>query len=369
MIILTINTGSSSVRLAAFSRDGDALTQLASARYDLANGYPEVMLRGFLDAHGMTEIKTAVHRVVHGGLNLTASCLIDQEVEQEIGRLAPLAPLHNPKALRWIRAAGEVLGSAISQVAVFDTAFFTDLPEVARTYALPHRLAEEHGVRRYGFHGLAHQSMWRSWQGLQPGAMRQGRIISLQLGAGCSITATDNGSPRDTSMGFSPLEGLVMATRPGDIDPGLLTFLLRKENLTPEQLDTLLNDRSGLLGLSGISADVRELMPSTDMFARLALNLYCYRARKYIGAYLAVLGGAEAIVFGGGVGENVPEVREKILAGMAWCGIDIDLRANGGAQGLSRISSASSRVEVWVIPVNEASVLAHESIALTRQKK
>ncbi len=369
MIILTINTGSSSVRLAAFSHDKGALTQLASVRHDLSDGEPEVMLREFLDAHGLTKIKAAVHRIVHGGMNLTVSCVIDQEVKEEIARLAPLAPLHNPRALRWIRAADQVLGNTITQVAVFDTAFFADLPEVARTYALPHRLAEKYALRRYGFHGLAHQNMWRSWQELKPDAVRQGRIISLQLGAGCSITATDNGSPRDTSMGFSPLEGLVMATRSGNVDPGLLTFLLRHENWTPEQLDQLLNDRSGLLGISGISADVRELVRSTDTLARLALNLYCYRARKYIGAYLAVLGGAEAIVFGGGVGENVPEVREKILVGMAWCGIDIDLRANGDAQGLSCISRASSRVEAWVIPVNEAAVLAQEGIAVVRQKK
>ena len=367
MIILTVNTGSSSVRLAAFSGDSGALTQLASARYELSDSEPEVMLKAFLDAHGLTKIKVAVHRVVHGGMNLTASCLIDQEVELEIGRVAPLAPLHNPKALRWVRAAGEVLGKGVSQVAVFDTAFFTDLPEVARTYALPHMLVEKHGLRRYGFHGLAHQGMWRSWQGIQPGAGRQGRIISLQLGAGCSITATDNGSPRDTSMGFSPLEGLVMATRSGNVDPGLLTFLLRHENLTPEQLDQLLNDRAGLLGLSGISADVRDLLASTDKLAQLALNVYCYQARKYIGAYFSVLGGAEAVVFGGGVGENVPEVREKILAGMEWCGIDIDLRANRDARGLSCISSGASRVEVWVVPVDEAAGLAREGAALMGQ--
>ena len=159
-----------------------------------------------------------------------------------------------------------------------------------------------------------------------------------------------------------------MATRSGNVYRGLLTFLLRHENWTPEQLDQLLNDRSGLLGLSGISADVRELVRSTDTLARLALNLYCYRARKYIGAYLAVLGGAEAIVFGGGVGENVPEVREQILAGMAWCGIDIDLRANGDAEGNVAISGASSRVEVWVIPVNEAAVRARKGIALVRKR-
>ena len=160
-----------------------------------------------------------------------------------------------------------------------------------------------------------------------------------------------------------------MATRSGDVDPGLITFLLRHENLTAQQVDELLNEHSGLLGLSGISADVRELIGSPDKLAPLALDVYCYRVRKYIGAYLAVLGGAEAIVFGGGVGENVPEVREKILAGMEWCGIEIDLNANRGARGLSRISSEKSRIAAWVIPVNEAAVLAREGAALMAQRK
>lgn len=366
MIILTVNTGSSSVRLGAFANERDTLTQLASVRYDLAVNEPEAMLKTFLRSHGLAEIKLVVHRVVHGGSNLTASCEIDEEVEQEIGRVAPLAPLHNPNALRWIHITKDVLGRGVTQVAVFDTAFFTDLPEVARVYALPHTLSEKHRLRRYGFHGLAHQALWRGWQELQLGANRGGRIISLQLGAGCSVTAIDNGLPRDTSMGFSPLEGLVMATRSGDVDPGLITFLLRQENLTAEQLDELLNERSGLLGLSRISGDTRELIESPDKLAQLALDVYCYRARKYIGAYLAVLGGADAIVFGGGVGENIPEVREKILAGMEWCGIEMDLNANRKAQASSgiSISSEKSRIAAWVIPVNEAMVLAGEGTAL-----
>jgi acetate kinase len=369
MIILTVNTGSSSVRLAAFTDDSGALKQFASERYDLSDSEPEAVLKAFLDSNRVAEIKAAVHRVVHGGRNLAASCLIDREVEQEIGRVAVLAPLHNPSALRWIHATRNLLGTNISQVAVFDTAFFTALPDAARTYALPHTLAEKYGLRRYGFHGLAHQAMWRAWQGVQPGSGREGRIISLQLGAGCSITATENGLPIDTSMGFSPLEGLVMATRSGDIDPGLITFLLRKENLTPEQLDQLLNRDSGLRGLSGISGDLRELLASPDKRAQLAIDTYCYRARKYIGAFLAALGGVEAIVFGGGVGENVPEVREKILIGMEWCGIEVDLNANCGARAMSCISSKKSRVEVWVIPVNEATVLASEGVRLLPAKE
>jgi acetate kinase len=362
MTILTVNIGSSSVRLAAFARNGNALTELATVRHDLAaSGEPRVMLSEFCRTHGLSGIDVSVHRVVQGGANLTASCLLDQEVEQEIDRLTPLAPLHNPVSLRWIRAVREAFGTGIAQVAVFDTAFFITLPEIAQSYAIPHTLAQKHAVRRYGFHGLAHQAMWRKWCDLQPAIPHGGRMVSLQLGAGCSITAIDNGLPRDTSMGFSPLEGLVMATRSGDIDPGLVTFLQRQEGLTAEQIDRLLNEQSGLLGVSGISADMRQLLESQDERAGLAVDLYCYRARKYLGAYLAVLGGAEAILFGGGVGENVPVVREKILAGMEWCGIEVDSEKNYGSGGLLRISSRTSKVEVWVVPVNEAAILAHEA--------
>ncbi|SOD41159.1 acetate/propionate family kinase [Nitrosovibrio sp. Nv4] len=363
MTILTINTGSSSVRLGAFVRNGDMLTELAGTRHDLSGCEPQITLKEFMQTHGLEEISVAAHRVVHGGAKLIASRRLDREVEREIEHLAPLAPLHNPVALRWIRAAREVL-AGVAQVAVFDTAFFATLPEPARTYAIPYALAEKHELRRYGFHGLAHQAMWRRWQELQSAhsrGERGSRVISVQLGAGCSITAIEDGLPRDTSMGFSPLEGLMMAVRSGDIDPGLITFLQRQENLTPEQLDQLLNQRSGLLGVSGISGDIRELLKSDDERARLAVDLYCYRVRKYVGAYLAVLGGAQAIVFGGGVGENVPAVREKILTGMQWCGVEIDLERNHGSNGTSLISSQTSRVEVWVIPVNEATILAREA--------
>lgn len=305
MHILTVNTGSYSVRLTAFTRHGDNLTMLVSVRHALAaSSDPQSLLRGFVQTQGFTAVDAVAHRVVHGGARFTDSCLLDREVEREIERLAPLAPLHNPAALRWIDATREVFGINVAQVAVFDTAFFAALPKVARTYAIPHELAEKHGLRRYGFHGLAHQAMWRRWCELRPGIHGGGRVITLQLGSGCSITATDQGMPRDTSMGFSPLEGLMMATRSGDVDVGLITFLQRQESLTPDQTERLLNEHSGLLGVSGISADMRLLLESQDERARLAVDLYCYRARKYLGAYLAVLGGADAIVFGGGAGEN-----------------------------------------------------------------
>ncbi|SEN41617.1 acetate kinase [Nitrosospira multiformis] len=363
MKILTVNTGSSSVRLAAFVHHEEKLTELVSVREN-SGGEPEDTLQEFVQAHELAKVNVVAHRVVHGGMRLTSPCLIDRDVEREIEHLAPLAPLHNPVALKWIRAAGEVFGIHMPQVAVFDTAFFTHLPTVAQTYAIPHELTGKYALRRYGFHGLAHQAMWQAWHDQHPDFLQNGKIISMQLGAGCSITATDKGLPRDTSMGFSPLEGLMMATRSGDLDPGLVTFLQRQESLAPEEMDRLLNEQSGLSGVSGISADIRELLKSKDGYADLAIELYCYRARKYLGAYLAVLGGTNAVVFGGGVGENVPVVREKILAGMEWCGIHLDAKKNSDASGMSCISSEASRVEVWVAPVNEATILAQEAEAV-----
>lgn len=368
MKILTVNTGSSSVRLAAFVHHEEKLTELVSARED-SGGEPEDTLQEFVQAHKLAKVNVVVHRVVHGGMRLTSPCLIDRDVEREIERLAPLAPLHNPVALKWIRAAGEVFGIHMPQVAVFDTAFFTHLPTVAQTYAIPHELTGKYALRRYGFHGLAHQAMWQAWRDQHPDFLQDGKIVSMQLGAGCSITATDKGLPRDTSMGFSPLEGLMMATRSGDLDPGLVTFLQRQESLTPEEMDRLLNEQSGLSGVSGISPDIRELLKSKDGYAGLAVELYCYRARKYLGAYLAVLGGTNGVVFGGGVGENVPVVREKILAGMEWCGIHLDAKKNSDASGMSCISSEASRVEVWVAPVNEGIILAQEAEAVISSRR
>lgn len=361
--VITVNTGSSSVRLAAFERDDRGqLRAVASMCSALAGSEPQARLRGFAQAHGLAGVSLVAHRVVHGGARFTAPIRLDEAAEQEIERLIPLAPLHNPIALRWIRAAREVLGAGVTQVGVFDTAFYVGLPEVAQTYAIPYSLMDKHGLRRYGFHGLAHQAMWRRWCELRPGG---GRVLTLQLGAGCSITAIEGGRPRDTSMGFSPLEGLMMATRSGDVDPGLVTFLQRHEGLSPEETDRLLNEASGLLGVSGISADMRQLLESRDERARLAVNLYGYRARKYVGAYLAVLGGADAILFGGGVGENAPAVRARILEGMVWAGIALDPKANLAAAGVeSRISRPDSRVEVWVIPVDEAVILAQEALAV-----
>ncbi len=250
------------------------------------------------------------------------------------------------------------------QVAVFDTGFYAALPEVARSYALPQQLVRRLGLRRYGFHGIAHQAMWRRWRQLRPEIAEGGRVISLQLGAGCSITAIANGLPQDTSMGFSPLEGLVMATRSGDLDPGLLLYLLRTEKMSGDELDHLLNQESGLRGMAGEN-DMRKLLASNEPAAQLAIALYCYRARKYVGAYLAVLGGADAILFGGGVGEHAAEIRERILAGMEWAGIVLDRERNLAAVGSEAcLSQDDSQVAIWTIPVDEGQLLAEAAASL-----
>lgn len=368
MTLLTVNAGSSSIRLAAFWQEGESLSRQASGHFSGDRNDPAEVLRAFLKDHRIEVVAVVAHRIVHGGMRLTAPCRIDTAVEAEIERLAPLAPLHNPRALEWIRACRALFWADTAQVAVFDTAFYAALPEVATTYALPRTLAAKHGLKRYGFHGIAHQALWRRWRTLRPDVPQGGRVISLQLGAGCSITAIRDGHPLDTSMGFSPIEGLVMATRSGDVDPGLLLYLQQVERMTPKQLETLLNKESGLRGVSGMSGDMRALLASGEPAARLAVALYCHRARKYLGAYLAVLGGADAILFGGGVGENAPEIRARILEEMVWAGIALDPRANRAALGLEAcISDQNSQVAVWVIPVDEAAILAEEAVAVSTQ--
>ncbi len=363
MTLLTVNTGSSSVRLAAFSRES-TLRQFADAHYSTDGANPSAQLQAFIIERAIDRVTLIAHRIVHGGDKYARPCVIDRNVEAEIERLAPLAPLHHPIALRWIRACREFFGTDVVHVAVFDTAFYANLPAVAVAYALPRALRDKYGLRRYGFHGLAHEAMWRRWRELRPKIKDGGRVISLQLGAGCSITAVKHGNPIDTSMGFTPLEGLVMASRSGDVDPGLLTYLQRVEALTPARLEEMLTRDSGLRGVAG-EADMKALLARDDADAHLAVEMYCYRARKYIGAYYAALGDVDGILFGGGVGEHAPTVRAKILAGLESLGVVIDATANRAAAGAeARISHRDSRVEVWVVPVDEAQVLARAALAL-----
>jgi acetate kinase len=374
MIVLTVNTGSTSVKLAAFRVDGDAGTAGSGARRLHAQHLtgapdPAAALRGFLtQLDGQPE--TIAHRVVHGGTRFTGPTLIDGAARRDLEGLSELAPLHNPVALRWIDAAQEVCGPGVPQVAAFDTSFFSSLPRAAAEYALPPDIGTDLGIRRYGFHGLAHEALWRRWLELEPGLEGGGRLISLQLGGGCSMAALDRGRPVDTSMGFSPLEGLVMATRSGDIDAAIVPYLERKLRLSGEQVLALLNERSGLAGVAGDPSDPAALLAEGSERGRLAVELYCYRARKYLGSYLAVLGGCDGIAFGGGVGEHVPQIRARILSGLEWAGIEVDPAANQAARGSeSRISGAGSRVSTWVIPVNEELLLVRAAVTVAKLPK
>src|SRR5207237_4962135 len=246
-------------------------------------------------------------------------------VWRELEELIELAPLHNPHNLHGISAARAVLGPGVPQVAVFDTAFHHSLPETAYIYAIPYQFYRRYRVRRYGFHGTSHRYISYRYRQLTGVQRERTNIITLHLGNGCSAAAIRGGDSVDTSMGLTPLEGLVMGTRSGDIDPAIVDFIAVKEGLTAEAVESLLNKQSGLIGISGLTNDMRELLAEAhendDRRARLAIEIFCYRARKYIGAYLAGVGGADAVVFTGGIGENAAEVRARICAGLAWLGL------------------------------------------------
>ena len=313
------------------------------------------------------DIEAVGHRVVHGGENFARSQRIDETILQALDELVELAPLHNPHNIAGIRAATRVFGAGVPQVAVFDTAFHHSLPEVAFLYGLPYQLYRRYKVRRYGFHGTSHRYVAHRYRQLTGRPRERTRLITLHLGNGASACAIRNGDSIDTSMGFTPLEGLVMGTRSGDLDPAILDFVASKEGLTLSQMETLLNKQSGLLGLSGLTPDMRELLKEIeehdDRRARLAVEVFCYRIRKYIGAYLAILDGAEAIVFAGGIGENAAEIRARVCAGLEWMGIAFDASANtsltNGREG--RFSTADSRVELWVIPTDEELLIARDT--------
>jgi len=361
---VTVNSGSTSVKLAAFTANEAAVTQISHAHLSGEKLVAPEVLRNFL-ARLPGAPDAMAHRVVHGGRHFPAPVRIDANVLRTIGELSELAPLHNPKALEWIEAARAVAGPDVTQVAAFDTSFFTSLPRVAGEYALAPKYGVQQDVRRYGFHGLAHQALWQRWMELRPELSRGGKLITLQLGGGASITAIDRGHPLDTSMGFSPLEGLVMATRSGDIDPAVVPHLQARLGKASEEVISLLNRESGVAGLSAGGTNLETLAADPDPQSQFTVDLYCYRARKYIGAYLTVLGGCDGIVFGGGVGEHVPAVRQRILTGLSWAGIELDMAANDAARGQeARIDSSRLPVSVQVIPVEEEGVLVRAAVEI-----
>lgn len=362
MRLLTVNTGSTSVRLGLYEVTPEGAGEILFQRHPLSDEPPERRLRAFL---GLEMPEAVVHRVVHGGDSLTAACLIDGTVERKIQQLNEIAPLHNPIALAWIRACRLRFGTEMPQIAVFDTAFFAGLPPHAAHYALPRPLTERLKIRRYGFHGIAHRALWRRWKALRPDLPEGGRLITVQLGGGCSMAAIDRGRPQEISMGFSPAEGLMMATRSGDLDPSVITYLLRREHLSAMEIDRLVNREAGLLGVSRQSGDITRLLGSEEPEARLAVTMYLHRLRKYLGAYLAVLRGADGILLGGGVSEHAPEIRGRALAGMEWAGLRLDDEANRAlGAGEGRISAAGSAIEARVVRVNEEGELIDEARAL-----
>ncbi len=322
-----------------------------------------------LDAiQSVSDIHAVGHRVVHGGERFKQSVLISDEVLRGIDECIDLAPLHNPANIKGILATRELLGTGMPQAAVFDTAFHQTLPEHAYLYALPYQFYRRHKVRRYGFHGTSHRYVAYRYRHLLNIPREQVNIITLHLGNGCSAAAIKAGDSIDTSMGMTPLEGLVMGTRSGDIDASIIDFLISKEGLTAQETEGLLNKQSGLLGISGLTNDMRELLEeareNNDRRALLAIELFCYRARKYIGAYLAAMGGADAIVFTGGIGENAAEIRSRISKGFEWCGLQLDAAVNstmtGGNEGL--ISAADSRLKAYVIPTDEELLIARDTV-------
>jgi acetate kinase len=322
---------------------------------------------GIGEVSTVADLHAAGHRVVHGGERFRGSVLLTEEVIARIEDLIDLAPLHNASNIAGIRAVQALLGASLPQVAVFDTAFHQTIPDRAFLYALPYQFYRRHKVRRYGFHGTSHRYIAYRYRQLRGLDRPRTNIITLHLGNGCSACAIKAGESIDTSMGLTPLEGLVMGTRSGDLDPAILSFLAEKEGLDVYAVESLLNKQSGLLGVSGLTHDMRELLDEVrengDRRASLAVEIFCYRARKYIGAFLAAMGGADAIVFSGGIGENSPDVRARICEGLAWMGLEIDPEGNqrmsAGAEGA--IHRPGSRLEAYVIPTDEELLIARDT--------
>jgi len=325
------------------------------------------------DRSGVSEIKSTAdvnavgHRVVHGGELFEQSARIDDKVLKGIEDCIELAPLHNPNNIKGIQAARELFGKDVPQVAVFDTAFHHTIPEQAYLYAVPYHLYRRHRIRRYGFHGTSHRYVAFRYRAIRGLTRERTNIITLHLGNGCSAAAIKGGASVDTSMGMTPLEGLVMGTRSGDLDPAIVGVIARKEALSGSEVDTLLNTQSGLLGISGLTNDMRELQAELkehdDRRVRLAIEIFCYRARKYIGAYLAAMGGADAVVFTGGIGENSPDVRARICAEMEWAGLRLDAKKNESAVGREvQISAEDSKLVAYAIPTDEELLIARDTV-------
>jgi acetate kinase len=394
VIVLALNCGSSSLKFRLFQGEPGApagLRSLASGHVDRLGDQATIRFEaeGGAKIEGREPIRdqdAAVrratawlagvdpgrridavgHRVVHGGERFTEPTLVDAAILAAIEELEALAPLHNAPSLAGIRAARAAVGQSVPMVAVFDTAFHATIPEHAARYAIPRELAAKHGIRRYGFHGLAYRSVLDGYARMAVVPTDRATLVAFHLGNGCSAAAIQHGRSVDTSMGLTPLEGLVMGTRSGDVDPAMVGHIVRAEGVALAEVERWLNERSGLLGLSGQSSDMRDLLArqGEDPRARLAVDVFCHRARKYLGAYLAVLGGADAVVFSGGIGEHAPEVRARICARMEWLGLVVDPELNVAAVGRAgRLSPPDARIAAYAIPADEERVIAQDTLA------
>lgn len=399
MKVLVINAGSSSIKYQLFDMPDrvvlarGAVAKIGEEHGELVHHYGESKHTATVDAGNHeqamatilqtlvdpaigvirdgAEIEAVGHRVVHGGEEFTGSVLIDDRVIASLEKYADLAPLHNPPNLIGIRASQHTLPTA-QQVACFDTAFHATIPEVAFLYALPYEIYEKFRVRRYGFHGTSHRYVARRAAALLGRDKYDLNAITCHLGNGCSIAAVRNGRSVETSMGLTPLEGVVMGTRSGDFDPAIL-FYLADKGYDLDTLNDMCNKKSGLLGISGKSNDMRNLetlAQQGERRAQLAIDIFCYRIKKYIGAYTAVLDTVDALIFTGGIGENAVSVRERVCTGLSQIGLEIDLKRNGSVVGVEgQISTAASRIAVWVIPTNEEAAIAADTYELGAKAK
>jgi acetate kinase len=364
--VLVLNAGSSSLKYQVIATDLERIQEERDER----------LYRGSVEGKGgeaaldhilksiSTEVQAIGHRVVHGGELFRESVVIDDHVLAGIEQCVELAPLHNPTSVAGIRAARKFFGPALPQVAVFDTAFHHTLAEHAYLYAVPYEFYEKCRVRRYGFHGTSHRYVAYRYRVLRKLAREQTNIITLHLGNGCSVAAIQRGISIDTSMGMTPLEGLVMGTRSGDLDPAVVGLIAARRGISTAAVEQLLNTQSGMLGVSGVSSDMRQLLEQrANPRARLAVEMFCYRARKYIGAYLAGMGGADAVIFTGGIGENSPEVRARTCEGLGWAGLTLDEARNLELSNKARqISTNESKLAAYCIPTDEELLIARDTV-------
>ncbi len=402
MIVLVLNCGSSSIKFQLFDMKKDitlakgvaekvgikgSFVKLEKENGDKVRFEGEILdhqtgieyILGIITSgkHGciksLDEIDAVGHRVVNGGEKFNTSVLITDEVQAEVEKYIDLAPLHNPANLKGVYAI-KLLMPGKPQVAVFDTAFHQTLPKHAFMYAIPYSLYKKYGIRKYGYHGTSHYYISKRACEILNVDIKTQKIITIHLGNGASMAAVQHGVSIDTSMGFTPIEGLIMGTRSGDLDIGVLTYIMDKEEIGISQVGTLVNKQSGMLGITGISSDMREIEDAAfkekNERAMLGLDMYHYRVRKYIGSYAAAMGGVDVVVFAGGIGENGPETREEVCQGLEFLGIDLDLEKNSGLRSKEAIiSKEGAKVKVMVVPTNEELVIAIDTMRIVNEMK